>query len=69
MDLDDFQFGLSDVNGKKRLAWAVFKDMDREYENAWCKDLLDDVLSDTNYVDFNGMLISRSSASEILAGK
>ncbi len=69
MDLDDFQFGLSDVNGKKRLAWAVFKDMDREYENAWCKDLLDDVLSDTNYVDFNGMLISRSSASEILANK
>ena len=67
MDLDEFEFGLSDVNGKKRLAWAVFKDMDREYENAWCKDLLDDVLSETNYVDFNGILITKASASELMS--
>ena len=51
--------------GKKRLAWAVFKDMDREGENAWCKDLLDDVLSETNFIDINGVLITKSSASEL----
>lgn len=67
LDLDDFQFGLSDVNGKKRLAWAVFKDMDREGENAWCKDLLDDVLESTPYADVNGMLVNRASLSELTA--
>ena len=65
MDLDEFEVGLSDKNGKRRLAWAVFKDMDRDGENAWCKDLLDDVLSDTNFVDINGILITKASASEL----
>ena len=67
LDLDDFHFGLSDQNGKKRLAWAVFKDMDKDDENAWCKDLLDDILKDTNYADVNGMLITRASLSELIA--
>ncbi len=69
IDLDEHNFGLSDESGKKRLAWAVFKDMDREDESAWCKDLLDDVLSETSYVDIGGFLIPRASASELIATK
>ncbi len=68
-DLDDYNFGLVSNKNKKRLAWAVFKDMDREYESAWCKDLLDEVLDENDYVDFNTYLFTKASFSELTKGK
>lgn len=54
---DGFNFGLSTEKGKKRLAWAVYKDMDRENENGWCKDLLDRVLAKYGYMDVDNVIM------------
>ena len=62
---DGFNFGLTSDKNKKRLCWAVFKDMDREDENEWCKDLLDTVLDEYGYVDINNIIINKASVSEI----
>lgn len=67
-DLDDYKFGLTSDKGKKRLIWAVFKDMDRDDENAWCKDLLDAVLDENDYVDFQTFLFPKASFSELSKG-
>ena len=62
---DGFHFGLTSYNKRKRLIWAVFRDMDRDYENrAWCKDLLDTVLEENGYVDIKGALFKKASVSE-----
>lgn len=53
---DGYHFGLTSDKKKKRLAWAVFKDMDRPNECGWCKDLLDNILDQFGYVDENGIL-------------
>lgn len=53
---DGYNFGLENKNGRKRLSWAVFKDMDRDDENKWCKDLLDSVLEKHGYKDNMGVL-------------
>ena len=65
-DLDEYKFGLTNNRGKKRLAWAVFKDMDREDESAWCKDLLDEVLEENGFVSVDGTLVPIASISELL---
>ena len=64
IDLDEYKFGLTSDKGKKRLIWAVFKDMDREDENQWCKDLLDEVLDENDYADLNTFLFPKASLSE-----
>ena len=64
---DGYNFGLTSDTNKKRLAWAVFKDMDKENERGWCKDLLDNVLDEYGYVDINNFIFKKASVSEILA--
>ncbi len=61
---DGFNFGLTSDKNRKRLIWAVFKDMDREDDREWCKDLLDAVLEEHGYVDINGVIFSLASLSE-----
>ena len=61
---DGFDFGLSNTKNKKRLSWAVFKDMDRENENAWCKDLLDNVLERYGYVDVLGKIVKETELTD-----
>ncbi len=66
-DLNDgYNFGLTSDKKRKRLIWAVFKDMDKEDESAWCKDLLDEVLDEYGYVDFDKVLFTKASLSEML---
>ena len=67
-DLDDgYHFGLTSNRKRKRLIWAVFKDMDKDEDTrAWCKDLLDSVLEEHGYVDINTVLFTKASASEML---
>ena len=40
--------------------------MDKEDESAWCKDLLDEVLDEYGYVDFDKVLFTKASLSEML---
>lgn len=54
---DGYNFGLSTVDNKKRLIWAVFKDMDNPSANGWCKDLLDRILLDNGYINEDTILI------------
>ena len=54
---DGYHFGLTSDKKKKRLIWAVFKDMDRIDEFLWCKDLLDRVLLENGYKDENGIIV------------
>ena len=61
---DGYHFGLTSDKNKKRLIWAVFKDMDRENENGWCKDLLDSVLEEQGYFSAKGVLFKTASVSE-----
>lgn len=63
---DGYNFGLTSDKNKKRLIWAVFKDMDRKDENGWCKDLLDQVLDEYGYADFDGIIFSKASVSELM---
>lgn len=63
---DGFNFGLTSDKNRKRLVWAVFKDMDKsEEERAWCKDLLDSVLEEHGYIDINKVIFNIASISEI----
>lgn len=64
-DLDTNHFGLIKENKRKKLSWAVFKDMDRPDEYVWCKDLLDDVLDEYGYIDVNGLIFNKASLSEL----
>ena len=67
---DGYNFGLTSDKNKKRLIWAVFRDMDKDPDNrAWCKDLLDAVLDDYGYVDINTVVFSKASVSEILKNR
>ena len=62
---DGYHFGLTSVKNRKRLIWAVFRDMDKDEENrAWCKDLLDSVLEEHGYVDINKVIFNKASVSE-----
>lgn len=61
---DGFNLSLVNKNGRKRLSWAVFKDMDRKDENRWCKDLLDTVLEKHGYRDNLGILEEIKKESE-----
>ena len=65
-DLNDgYNFGLTSDKKRKRLIWAVFRDMDRdEDDRAWCKDLLDEVLDENGYVDIDTVLFNKASLSE-----
>ena len=64
---DGYNFGLTSDKKRKRLIWAVFRDMDKDEENSsWCKDLLDNVLDDYGYVDINTVIFNKASISEIL---
>ena len=64
---DGYNFGLTSDKKRKRLIWTVFRDMDKDEENSsWCKDLLDSVLDDYGYVDFNKVIFNKASLSEIL---
>lgn len=63
---DGYNFGLTSDKNRKRLIWAVFKDMDRPYECGWCKDLLDTVLEEHGYIDVDTILLNKASISEIL---
>ena len=64
---DGYHFGLTSDKKRKRLIWAVFRDMDKDEENSsWCKDLLDNVLDDYGYVDINTVIFNKASISEIL---
>lgn len=63
---DGYHFGLTSDKRKRRLAWAVFKDMDRKDENAWCKDLLDSVLYEHGYFDVDGVILSQEQVDELL---
>lgn len=56
---DGYNFGLTSDKNRKRLIWAVFKDMDKEFDSAWCKDLLDNVLDKYGYVDIDTVLHKR----------
>ena len=64
-DLDSNHFGLVRGNLRKKISWAVFKDMDRPGEYIWCKDLLDEVLDEYGYVDVRGRIFNKASESEI----
>ncbi len=70
-DLNDgYNFGLTSDKKRKRLIWAVFRDMDKDEEvSAWCKDLLDNVLEEHGYVDIDKVIFSKASVSEILKTK
>lgn len=63
---DGYNFGLTSDKNRKRLIWAVFKDMDRENERGWCKDLLDEVLEEHGYVDIDTVIFNKASISELL---
>ena len=64
---DGYNFGLTSDKNKKRLIWAVFRDMDKdEADSKWCKDLLDDVLDEYEYVDLNTLVFKKASVSELL---
>lgn len=67
-DLEDgYNFGLTSEKKRKRLIWAVFRDMDKDKENSsWCKDLLDSVLDEYGYMDINTVIFNKASVSEIL---
>ncbi len=67
-DLEDgYNFGLTSEKKRKRLIWAVFRDMDKDEENSsWCKDLLDSVLDEYGYIDINNVIFNKASVSEIL---
>lgn len=67
-DLNDgYNFGLTSNKKRKRLIWAVFRDMDKDKEDsAWCKDLLDSVLDEYGYIDINTVVFNKASISEIL---
>lgn len=63
---DGFNFGLTSDKNRKRLAWAVFRDMDKdEEESMWCKDLLDSVLEEYGYVDIEKVIFNIASISEL----
>ena len=64
-DLDTYHFGLVRGNLRKKLSWAVFKDMDKPDEYIWCKDLLDEVLDEYGYVDIDGVVINKASLSSL----
>ena len=70
-DLNDgYNFGLTSDKKRKRLIWAVFRDMDKDEEvSAWCKDLLDEVLEEYGYVDFDKVIFNKASLSEMLKTK
>ena len=70
-DLEDgYNFGLTSEKKRKRLIWAVFRDMDKDEENSsWCKDLLDSVLDEHGYIDINTIIFNKASMSEILDKK
>lgn len=61
---DGFNLSLVNKNGRKRLAWVVFKDMDRQDESRWCKDLLDTVLEKHGYKDNLGIIEEIKKESE-----
>lgn len=63
---DGYNFGLTSDKNRKRLIWAVFKDMDRENERDWCKDLLDEVLEEHGYIDIDTVIFNKASISELL---
>ncbi|MBO6119880.1 MAG: hypothetical protein J6P02_05390 [Lachnospiraceae bacterium] len=63
---DGYNFGLTSDKNRKRLIWAVFKDMDRENERGWCKDLLDEVLEEHGYIDIDTVIFNKASISELL---
>lgn len=65
-DLDDYRFGLISNKNRKRIIWALFKDMDRPDENAWCKDLLDEVLEEHGLMQIDKYFFKIASVSEIL---
>ena len=65
-DLDDYRFGLISKKNRKRIIWALFKDMDRPDENEWCKDLLDEVLEENGIVELDGYFFNIASVSDIL---
>ena len=55
----------SDKN-RKRLIWAVFRDMDKDEETrAWCKDLLDSVLEEYGYINIEKVIFNIASLSEL----
>lgn len=56
---DEYHFGLTSDKNRKRLAWAVFRDMDRGEEGKWCKDLLDRVLDEHGYEDVDGFIFKK----------
>ena len=63
---DNYNFGLTSDKKRKRLAWAVFRDMDKDEDTrAWCKDLLDTILDKYGYVAINTVIFTKASASEI----
>ena len=63
---DEYHFGLTSDKNRKRLIWAVFRDMDKDEENrAWCKDLLDSVLEEHGYIDIEKVIFNIASLSEI----
>ena len=65
--LDGYNFGLTSDKKRKRLIWAVFRDMDKDEEvSSWCKDLLDSVLDEYGYIDINTIIFNKASMSEIL---
>ena len=64
---DGYNFGLTSDKKRKRLIWAVFRDMDKDEDTrAWCKDLLDSVLEEHGYVDIDTILFVRAIVSELL---
>lgn len=63
---DGYHFGLTSDKNRKRLIWAVFRDMDKnEEDRAWCKDLLDSVLEEHGYIDIDKIIFNIASLSEI----
>lgn len=62
---DEYNFGLTSDKNRKRLAWVVFRDMDKDLEYNWCQDLLDRVLEEHGYAEDNCNLYKISTASEI----
>lgn len=62
---DGLNCGLVSDKKRKRLSWTVFRDMDKEEQGAWCKDLLDRVLEENGYVDVSGILVQIATESEV----
>lgn len=63
---DGYNFGLTSEKNRRRLIWAVFRDMDDDTKNNWCKDLLDRVLEENQFVDFNQTLFDINIIKENL---